>query len=234
MAQRIRDWQPEAITGGFTTTRIGFNTTQVSQSFNAGTINQNLKVNMSQIGFMTTREALSILPPEQLTNSKNMKKRKAGVASSAPSESKVRQSKQTSLKSWFAGEPQVEQKAPLVRVQSSGIIQDRGRVSCKAQLPALLPDTLPPSSPESVYDPDLLPAVSFSSPHVDPPRADETVGLQDDVPISPLGPKSVLPSVPSVGNKVQRITQPTGNGDVASQRRSLGIRRGMKPWSAKS
>lgn len=235
-AQRIREWQPQTTAGGFSTTQIGFQTTQVSHAFTAGAINRNMTMNSTtQIGFMTTREALSILPPEQLSDRYTSKKRKSEIPSILlTSKPKPAQPKQTSLSNWIKGEPevqpQVEHEPPLTRVISSGIIQDRGPPPRKNQ-PPLLPSVLPPSSPERGCDPDLLPAVSFSSPYDDSPRprcvADTTsYPADDDVPTSPLRSKSDASSTAAGVRTLPWSMAP-------SERKSLGIRRGMKPWPSK-
>lgn len=227
-AQRIRDWQPQSNIVGTSTTQIGFKTTQISQTFGAGAMSRNTTLNtMTQIGFMTTREALSILPPERLTNNNNPRKRKADPLPTS-TRAKASQPKQMSLSSWIAGDTQPQQIPEPIKVRSSGIIQDRIKVSWRPKTPTVIPDCLPSSSPERGYDPDSLPAVSFSSPYNDTCK-DRTVVAEEclnEIPTSPLVPQIEAPVVSHT------LAKPISGANLAGKK-SLGIRRGMKPWSAK-
>jgi hypothetical protein len=221
---RIREWQPQTTESGFIRTQIGFQTTQISRTFNTRDVNRSMALNTtSQTGFMTTREALSILPSKQLSNSYSSKKRRAEPSALPSSNTKPPTAVQTSLSTWITGRTEVKEKAPLTRALSSGIVQDRGPPFRKIQQSPLIPTCLPSSSPERGYDPDLLPAVSFSSPYDDSPRPRSKLTAtndlaEDDALTSPLLPTAM--PVPSAG-------------PVPSARRSLGIRRDMKPWTSK-
>jgi hypothetical protein len=242
-AQRIREWRPQTTVNAITTTHIGFPTTStLTKNALAGFGNVNQLVqssNLTTIGFMTSREALSILPPEQLANAdKNPRKRKAD--NKHPSNiKKAVKPQQTTLQTWFNLEVPQHNSEPAPRpmkVSSSGIIQDRG----KAIKPGpSLPQPQDMSSPRRGYDINELPSLSFSSPAVGEDKSlniatfTEKCDVDDDIPTSPL--MSIVQPV-TVAGMAGASLLPLVSGSavsVSAERRSLGIRRGMKPWSSK-
>ena len=103
------------------------------------------------------------------------------------------------------------------------------KVSCRPKTPTLIPDCLPSSSPERGYDPDSLPAVSFSSPYKDTCKDKAAVAQEcvNEIPTSPLVPQIEASVVAHTFAK--QIP-----GANSAGKKYLGIRRGMKPWSARN
>jgi len=185
------------------------------------------------MGFMTSREALSILPPEQLTNTPKPKKRKADHPSTSTKfNGKTGRPKQATLKTWFTNDvPSVRvnvAKAPIKRDLSSGIIHDRGKaLHGKPVLPALQQM----SSPSRGYDIDALPAAFSSSPTIEPVSPLPKKVAIGDIPTSPLIPTDEVAKDryrPTLGfQRAQGMTV------IPPAKKTLGMRRAMKPWPSK-
>jgi hypothetical protein len=242
-AQRIREWRPQTTVNAMATTHIGFSagsTLANTGIIGFGGVNQLMQPSSTTtMGFMTSREALSILPPEQLTNAdNNPRKRKADSKAPATTKPKSAKPKQTTLQTWINPDRQShpgESVIPSSKVCSSGIIQDRGKAIKSGPT---LPHPHEMSSPSRGLEIESLPSLSFSSPAV----ADISVSavvrekycVDDDVPTSPLSPfTQPATSLGVVGPSPCELVPRLGLGGISAERRSLGIRRGMKPWSSK-
>ena len=193
--------------------------------------------------FMTSREALAILPLEQPTIHNNPKKRKADVVPPISVKVKSFQPKQATLKTWITKDIPLrptEPPPPQFKVCSSGIVQDRGKPSKSIRHNALLQQS---SSPSRGYDIDALPSVSFSSPtrsEIDDddefcsPLPKPTKRLDpNDIPTSPLAPSPSIKTVRGMGLPRNGVETTMVVKGVSTEKRSLGIRRGMKPWPSK-
>jgi hypothetical protein len=229
-AQWIREWRPQVTVDTLTTTQIGFSTTSITRTTNInglGNLNQNnVPVGMALTGFISSREALSILPPEKAASDTHSRKRKGETAmlTAAPKQKPV-EPKQTTLKPWTNSNgttPSVEPAPTQIKPRSSGIIHDRGKAvkSDKA-----LPSLQQMSSPDRGCDFDALPSLSFSSSPNKPPAVEHR--HLDEISTSPLA----IHTSNVIENSVTR-TIPLIKG-ISSGRKSLGIRRGMKPWPSK-
>jgi hypothetical protein len=129
-----------------TTTKIGVTSTSISGNTNVNvkgleSLRHKPTLNLTSTGFISSRQALSILPRERTPPLPNPRKRKSNSISSAnPSKSKQTQSKQTTIKSYM--DPMLdilhEKPAKSKKLPSSGVIQDRGRpVTVKSELPPI-------------------------------------------------------------------------------------------------
>jgi hypothetical protein len=225
VAQRIREWRPQTTVAALPVTQIGFTTTTIGRTTNILGLDRLTTTTSMMTGFITSREALSILPTEPTINNK----RKAEQPH--PQKSKPRVTKQSTLTSWIQEELR-EDPLPVVakfdvKTRSTGVVHDRGKPTepPRAMLP---PD--PSSSPARGYDIDALPPVLFSSPSAGKVEEEFESPLAkpgkrfivEEVPPAPL-----LPACPMVAG--QRVSV----AGVVPVRKSLGIRRGMKPWGAK-
>jgi hypothetical protein len=242
-AQRIREWRPQTTVNAMSTTHIGFHVTSALANTGIvgfGGVNQLMQPSsMTTMGFMTSREALSILPPEQLANAdNNPRKRKADSKAPAATKPKSAKPKQTTLQTWInqdnPGQPS-EFVIPPSKACSSGIIQDRGKATKSGPI---LPQPHEMSSPSRGLEIEALPSLSFSSPAL----ADISVFavvqdkycVEDDVPTSPLSPfTQPATSLGVVRTSPSTLVPQPGSSSNSAERRSLGIRRGMKPWSSK-
>jgi hypothetical protein len=163
----MRQYRPQTAVIGFTSTQISRNTTVSG----LGGLNQNRGLQGSHpptgppMGFMTSREALAVLPPEQLTQGPEGKKRKSGAAELPDLKNKSWRPKQETTSSGFVSPDVYLNTAGLpgfaTKTVSSGIVQDRGKPLAKTPV---LPQTHLSSSPYHGLDVDALPSVSFSSP----------------------------------------------------------------------
>lgn len=194
------------------------------------------------MGFMTSREALAILPVEQHTSHNNPKKRKADIVPTISAKEKSFQPKQATLKTWITKDIalRLTETPPQLKVRSSGIVQDRGKPCKSIRHPPLLQQS---SSPSRGYDIDALPSVSFSSPtrpEIDDddefrsplPKPTKRLDL-NDIPTSPLTPSHSIKTMGGVGLAWDGVAPTVGVKEVLTEKRSLGIRRGMKPWPSK-
>lgn len=234
---QLREWRPQTTVNSMTTTQIGFSTASISPNINIvglGNLNSNASQNGMTTGFISSREALSLLPAKQFTTHTNPKKRKSNDI--IPPKEKPSQPRQATLKTWIT-KPIETPPPPKIKVRSSGIIQDRGKSSKNVPGPAPLQQF---SSPPREYDIDALPSVSFSSPNCPAieeddfcsplPKPVKRYGV-NDIPTSPLAP-------PSHPVKVDGL-QPHGTApklvikDLSTGKKSLGMRGGMKPWPSK-
>jgi hypothetical protein len=222
--------------------QVGFTTTSTLSSSmntiggmrNSGPL-ERLSGGITSIGFMTSREALSILPAEQHANTINPKKRKQDKTSTTTS--KASRPKQTTLRTWVSKPTRSAEPEPVLKARSSGIIQDRGKTARNVPI-RIIPQQM--SSPERGYDIEALPTVSFSSPtgaqgrvcfdSPIQPRCDDRI--IDDPRTSPLAPPA-LPAQRGISNPKDALNVSAGIGTAPMERRSLGIRRGMKPWPSK-
>lgn len=227
-AQRIREWRPEMTVNALTTTQIGARVTTIGC---LGSTNQSMPTGgIATMGFMTSREALSLLPAEQHNN--NPRKRKL-----EPTVSKTTaRPKQTTLSRWVNNhvpppEPQPQESALYTRVRSTGIIQDRGKQMRNVLIPSI---PLQMSSPERGLDIDTLLAVSLSSsPAPATPHGPRHERPLNDIPTSPLVPTELPLKRQGFAGSKDGLGTALGIASVPAERRSLGIRRGMKPWSSK-
>ena len=242
-AERIREWRPNTTVNSIATTQIGFSTTFVSRKNNVvglGNLDSNSSMNGMTMGFMTSREALAILPLEQSTSHNNSKKRKADAGPTISAKQKLFQPKQATLKTWITKDITLrptEPPPPQFKVRSSGIVQDRGKPCKSTRHPPLLEQS---SSPSRGYDINALPSVSFSSPtrfEIDdddefssPPKPAKDL---NDIPTSPLAPSHPIKTVGGMGLGQNGVTATVTVKGVSTEKRSLGIRRGMKPWPSK-
>ena len=232
-AAQLREWRPQTTVNSMITAQIGVSMTSISQNTNVvgiGNLNSNNSMSGMEMGFMTSRKAMSILPAEQLTTQPNPRKRKSDEIK--PPKQKPSQTKQATLKTWITQPAKPPSPPPKTKVRSSGIIQDRGKPSkCTPVLGPLQQS----SSPARGYDIDALPSVSFSSPNcptiedddfLSPlPKPAKRLGTPD-IPTSPLARSSNPAGF--VGITTKSVIQ-----GVSTERKSLGIRRGMKPWPSK-
>jgi hypothetical protein len=242
-AQRIREWRPQTTVNAMATTNIGFSDSSTltnTSIIGFGGVKQLIQPSsMTTMGFMTSREALSILPPEQLTNAdSSSRKRKADSKAPTTTKSKSSKPKQTTLQTWINQDSQSQPAEPAIppsKVYSSGIIHDRGKATKSGPT---LPQPHEMSSPSRGLEIEALPSLSFSSPAVPDISVSAVVQgkscVDDDVPTSPLSPftqpaTSLGVFSPSPCTVVLR----PGPNSILAERRSLGIRRGMKPWSSK-
>jgi hypothetical protein len=187
-----------------------------------GSLRHNPALNLTaSTGFISSRQALSILPRERTPPSPNPRKRKINsISSTNPSKSK-----QTTIKSYMDPILDIphEKPAKIKKLPSSGIIQDRGRlVTVKTELPSIQQM----SSPHRGCDVDELPFVSFSSS-----------------PLKELNAKSPSregfsspPLINSPTNPANRNLEELSGfvlRKMNAPKKSLGIRRDMKPWPSK-
>ena len=219
-----------------TTTQSGTSTTSISHDVGLRNFNLNGPLSGMTRGFITSREALSSLcfePPTATVS--NTRKRKADLATCISSKSA--QPKQATLKTWITRDiPAGQTKLPtVVKTRSSGIIHDRGKPMKNLSVPVHLQES---SSPDRGYDVDSLPAISFSSPNgpaiddneIHSPLPKSTKRLdKNDLPIS-LSASSHPVRVGGMAFARDGVERTIG---ASNERRSLGIRRGMKPWSSK-
>jgi hypothetical protein len=227
VAQRIREWRPQTTVASLPVTQIGFTTTTIGSTTNIVGLDRLTTTTSISTGFITSREALSILPSEPTTNNKRK-------AEHPPlKKSKLRVPKQSTLTSWIQEEIRDDPLAVLVKhefkTRSTGIVHDRGKPTETPQ--ATLPSD-PSSSPARGYDIDALPTVSFSSPFA------SKVDVEFESPLAKPGkrfvveevlpPAPLMPACPMVAG--QRVSVVSA---LVPARKSLGIRRGMKPWGAK-
>jgi hypothetical protein len=141
-----------------------------SYSFSQGGFNRAaIEPNTPMPGFISSREALKILPPDPVRTITNAQKRKP-TKQSANVGKKTYQPIQRMAPSLIKLEEQlppfIETKKPPIKVVSSGIVQDRGLQNQPARLLMLQPLDQHSSPPRGV-DLDFLPSVSFSSPSID-------------------------------------------------------------------
>lgn len=188
---------------------------------------------------MTSREALTILPLEQSTSYNHSKKRKADAGPTISAKQKSFQPKQATLKTWITKDitfQSTESPPPQFKVRPSGIVQDRGKPCKSTYNPPLLEQS---SSPSRGYDINALPSVSFSSPtrsetdddeFSSPPKQAKDL---NDIPTSPLAPSHSIKTVGGMGLGQNGGTATVTIKGVSTEKRSLGIRRGMKPWPSK-
>lgn len=193
-----------------------------------GSLTSNNPTTGTTMGFMTSRQALAILPPEQLSTQTNARKRKSESTSRASLKQKPLQQKLAIL------EKRQDISSPLVqravRMQSSGVIHDRQKpVSAKITLPMQQS-----SSPDRGYDVDNLPPVAFSSP--DPSTADDEEFLSPPKPAMQSGKYDISSTLPSSRYPVKAASAQKHEEDkmgirgISSGRKSLGVGRGAKPW----
>ena len=221
----MRQYRPQTTVIGFSSTQVSRNTTV--SSFGGPGLNRGLQgtnpATGPPMGFMTSREALAILPPEQLTQGNEARKRKAGKAELPESKDKSCRPKQEILSCFIspdlflntAGLPTFANKTV-----SSGIVQDRGK---PFTTPPIFPQTHLSSSPYRGLDVDSLPSVSFSSPNSTLP-AEEIKAC--DLTTSPLVPVGL----PRVVNLASVTAMSDAVGKAGTTKRALGASRGMKPW----
>lgn len=225
VAQRIREWRPQTTVASLPVTQIGFTTTTIGRTTNIIGLDRLTTTTGIRTGFITSREALSILPSEPTT--KNKKHAEHPLRKKA----KPRIPKQLTMTSWIQEDIRDEPPAVLAKYEfktrSTGIVHDRGKPSGPPRV-ILPPD--PSSSPAPGYDIDALPPVSFSSPS-------GKAGVELESPLAKPGkrfiveevpPAPLLPACPMVAG--QRVSVMSA---VVPARKSLGIRRGMKPWGTK-
>lgn len=228
-AQRIREWRPVMTVNALATTQIGARVTPIDS---LGSTNQSMPIGgIATMGFMTSREALSLLPAEQHNNINPRKRKLEPTASKTTA-----RPKQTTLSRWINNhvpppEPQPQESALSTKVRSTGIIQDRGKQMRNELIPAI---PLQMSSPERGLDIDTLLAVSLSSsPAPATPHGPRHERLLDDLPTSPLVPTELPLKRQGFAGSKDGLGVALGIASIPAERRSLGIRRGMKPWSSK-
>lgn len=200
----MRQYRPQTTVIGFSSTEISRNTTVSG----LGGLNQNRRLQGTNpptgppMGFMSSREALAILPPEQLTQGNEIKKRKAGQAELPESKDKSCRPKQETSSSFISPDLFLN-TVPLpifaTKTASSGIVQDRGK---PLTTPPVLPQTHLSSSPYRGLDVDALPSVSFSSPSSTLPAEGVKASDLTTSPLVPAGP-------PRVGNLAAFLRRPT-------------------------
>jgi len=195
------------------------------------------------MGFMSSREALAILPPEQLPKITPAAKRKATNAVEGVILTKAaRRSEQaTNAVEKFTKEVRSEQKTMQMFINpdslfdfriipklnkpsvSSGIVQDRGK---PLKTSPVLPQNHLSSSPDRGLNIDALPSISFSSPSTALATQEEkgTVHLSTS-PLIPTPPSSALKPVPRPMVPDRSI--------LPGAKKRLGIPRDMAPWRGK-
>ena len=227
VASRIREWRPQAIVTPLPVTQTGFTTTTIARTTKVIGLDKLDPVNCMMTGFMSSREALSILSTEPTTT--NINKRKAEYP--LPKKLKPRAAKQSTLTSWISQDKSTRSTETCkIKPRPSGIVHDRMKPVPVVALPA----NQSPSPPRG-YDLDALPTVSFSSPTCDVNCIDE----EFESPLAKPGKRFIVgePPVMPLTLGYQPMGQtiaPTGTSvkGVGMHRKSLGIRRGMKPWSS--
>jgi hypothetical protein len=228
---QLREWRPQATVNTTSTTKIGFSTTSISRNTNVaglGNLTLNNTLDGTTMDFISSREALSLLPAEQFTSATIPRKRKSDdfVTKRKPS-----QPKQATLETWITHS--IQPPTPKTKLRSSGIVKDRRKSSGHISIPHPLDGS---SSPSRGYDIDALPEVSFSSPDCSEIEEDDFCDRLsnrtkrshiNDIPTSPLTSRS-LPI-----NKVNLLPSSVAPKLAGQDKKSLGIRRGMKPWPSK-
>ena len=225
-ASRIREWSPQTTVTHLPVTQIGFTTTMIARTTKVVGLDKLNPANGMTTGFMSSRDALSVLSTEHTTININ-KKRKAKHP--PPIKSKPQATKQSTLTSWISQDESTRSKETCeIKPRSSGIVHDRGKPVPVATLPV---DQS--SSPARGYDLDALSSVSFSSPTSNVKGYDE----EFESPLAKPGKRFTVEQPPvmllNLGCQTMGpTTAPTGTSvsGIGMQRKSLGIRRGMKPW----
>jgi hypothetical protein len=209
----MREWAPQT-TINSTTTNIG---SQGGDPFMKGL----------QMGFMSGRQALAHLPPEQLTYDNNSKKRKAEIPGKAAPTTKTAGPVQKPLKSFMNPDDIFNIRdfsLPSKPSISSGIVQDRGKPLKRGRV---LAQSRFSSSPELGLNVDALPSVSFSSPSTTVAAKEEII-KENNIITSPLMP-GALP--------LSRKPEPYFPApQVIPNPRALkgfGKRRSLNPWEHK-
>ena len=172
-AQRMREWTPQ--------------TTITSTTANAGSQGGVPSIKGLQMGFMSGRQALAHLPPEQLTYDNNPKKRKAEIPGKAAPTTKTAGPVQKPLKSFMNPDDIFNIRdfsLPSKPSVSSGIVQERGKPLKRGRL---IPRSRLSSSPDLGVNVDALPSVSFSSPSTTVAAKEEII-KENNLITSPLMP----------------------------------------------
>jgi len=228
VTSRIREWRPQTTVTPLPVTQTGFTTTTIARTTKVIGLDKLDPVNCITTGFMSSREALSILSTEPTTTNINNKRKAEHPLSK---KLKPRAAKQSTLTSWISQDKSTRSMETCkIKARPSGIVHDRGK-----PVPAVaLPANQSPSPPRG-YNLDALPSVSFSSPTCDVNCIDE----EFESPLAKPGKRFIVgePPVMPLTLGYQPMGQtiaPTGTSvkGVGMHRKSLGIRRGMKPWSS--
>ena len=219
----MRQYRPQTTVIGFSSTQISRNTT-VSSLGGLG-LNHGLRGTNPPtgppMGFMTSREALAILPPEQLTQGSWARKRNAREAELPESKDKSCRPKQETLSNFISPDLFLNTAGLSTfanKTVSSGIVQDR----CKPLItPPVFPETHLSSSPYRGLDVDALPSVSFSSPSSTFPAEEVKASDLTTSPLVPVGPHRVV--------NLASVTAMSDTTGKAAATRALGASRRMKP-----
>lgn len=188
------------------------------------------------MGFVSSRKVLSVRSNKQPSTQSLTQKRKADddppcvTSKRKPSESRLA----AFVNNPYPVFPDSGHAVQRIKVSSSGIVRDR-RKPIKGG--STLPLQAQSSSPARGYDLDALPSVSFSSPKEAEGGGSNVIELKstgiEEPPTSPLRPLCNYTKEPIKVLSHKYDMHASHVPVLSTERRSLGIRRGMKPWPSK-